>query len=137
MHSFDSSNAAITGIAAVVMSFLWFFIILAIFQLICRWIIYTKAGKPGWACIVPFYNLIVLLDIVGKPTWWLLLMFIPIVNIVVIIIVINELSKRFGYGAGFTLGLIFLPFIFDAILAFGKAQYTPPGGGDDSTPTTV
>jgi len=92
------------------------------------WIIFTKAGKPGWACIIPIYNIIVLLDIVGKPWWWLLLMLIPIVNFVILIIVYHNLSLSFGKGGGFTVGIIFLPFIFLPILAFGEAKYIGPGG---------
>jgi hypothetical protein len=96
------------------------------FYIICMWKIFVKAGKPGWACIIPIYNLIVLLQIVGKPWWWLILMIIPIVNIVILIIVLNLLSKAFGHGVGFTLGLIFLGFIFIPILAFENNTYTKP-----------
>lgn len=92
------------------------------------WIIFKKAKKPGWACIVPIYDVIVLLEIVGKPWWWLLLMLIPGVNIVLGIWVINLLSKSFGKGVGFTLGLIFLSVIFYPILAFGDAKYKGPAG---------
>jgi hypothetical protein len=92
------------------------------------WIIFTKAGKPGWACLIPIYNIIVLLDVVGKPWWWLLLMLIPLVNIVILIIVYHNLSLSFGKGAGFTVGIIFLGFIFLPLLAFGEAKYIGPGG---------
>lgn len=92
------------------------------------WKIFTKAGKPGWACIIPIYNIIVLLDIVGKPWWWLLLMLIPIVNFVLLIWVYNLLSKSFGHGVGFTLGIIFLGIIFIPILAFGESKYVGPAG---------
>jgi hypothetical protein len=117
---------------AMIMSFLWVFLALAVFMVVCHWLIYAKAGKPGWACIIPIYGYLVLLDIVGKPWWWLLLMFIPFVNIVLAIIVINELSKSFGKGAGFTVGLIFLPFIFYPILAFDSSRYMGPGGGGEA-----
>lgn len=92
------------------------------------WTIFSKAGKPGWAAIVPIYNFIVLLEIVGKPWWWLLLMLIPIVNLVILIIVYHKLSLSFGKGAGFTVGLILLGIIFLPILAFGDAKYVGPGG---------
>ncbi len=92
------------------------------------WTIFTKAGKPGWASIIPIYNFIILLEIVGKPWWWLLLMIIPIVNIVLLIIMYNQLSLSFGKDAGFTVGLILLSFIFFPILAFGDALYIGPGG---------
>ncbi|HTX89016.1 MAG TPA: DUF5684 domain-containing protein [Bacteroidales bacterium] len=92
------------------------------------WIVFTKAGKPGWAAIIPIYNIIVLLEIVGKPWWWLLLMLIPIVNIVILIIVYHNLSLSFGHGAGFTVGLILLGIIFLPILAFEDSKYLGPGG---------
>ena len=87
------------------------------------WKIFVKAGKPGWAAIVPIYNLVVLLEIVGKPIWWIILMIIPLVNLIVYIIILIELAKRFGKGIGFALGLLFLPFIFFPVLGFGSAQY--------------
>ena len=73
---------------------LFFFIYFAVIILVIAsiWKIFTKAGKPGWASIVPIYNTIVLLEIVGKPTWWIILLLIPFVNIIVLLIVINELS---------------------------------------------
>ncbi len=94
-----------------------------ILVIVSMWMIYVKAGKPGWASIVPIYNIIVLLEIVGKPWWWILLMLIPLVNFIVVIIVLNLLAKKFGKGVGYTLGLIFLGFIFLPILAFGDAKY--------------
>ncbi len=103
-------------------------IILGILLIIAQWMVYEKAGKPGWACIIPFYNIIVLLEIVGKPWWWLLLMLIPVVNIVLVIIVYHNLSLSFGKTAGFTVGLVLLPFIFYPILAFGEAKYLGAGG---------
>jgi len=87
------------------------------------WKIFSKAGKPGWASIVPIYNFIVLLEIVDKPWWWLLLLLIPIVNIVIIIIVYHKLSLSFGKGIGFTVGLILFGIIFLPILAFSDAKY--------------
>lgn len=93
------------------------------------WKIFEKAGKPGWAFIIPIYNTIVLLEIVGKPWWWLLLMiFLPPVGLVLGIWMYNLLSKSFGHGVGFTLGLIFLPIIFLPILGFGDSKYQGPVG---------
>ena len=93
---------------------------------ISAWKIFTKAGQPGWAAIVPFYNVIVLLQIVGKPHWWIVLLIIPGVNFVVAIIVMLALAERFGKGAGFGIGLAFLGIIFFPILAFGDARYQGP-----------
>jgi hypothetical protein len=84
---------------------------------------YQKAGREWWEAIIPVYNIYVMLKIIGKPSWWIILYIIPLVNIIVSIIVLHNLSKSFGKGAGFTLGLIFLPFIFYPILGFGDAQY--------------
>lgn len=93
------------------------------------WKTYAKAGQPGWACIVPFYNIYIWCKIVGRPGWWLLLMFIPLVNFVTLIILSIDLAKSFGKGTGFGLGIAFLGFIFIPILGFGDAQYQGPAAG--------
>ncbi len=112
------------------MGYLSFIFITVIIIIIARWKIYDKAGKPGWASIIPIYDTIVLLEIIGKPIWWLVLLFIPFVNIIFAIIIFNALAKSFGKGSGFTVGLIFLPFIFFPILGFGDAQYIGPVGAE-------
>lgn len=116
----DTATGAAAG-AALFITLIYLAVLLLVIA--SMWKVFTKAGKPGWAAIVPIYNTIVLLEIVGKPTWWIILLLIPFVNIIVLLIVINELSKSFGRGVGTTLGLIFLGFIFWPILAFGSAQY--------------
>ena len=90
-----------------------------------QWKIFTKAGKPGWASFIPIYNLIVLLEITQRPIWWVVLMFIPLANIVVGIILLNDLARKFGQGAGFTVGLFLLPIIFFPLLGFGNYEYDP------------
>ena len=105
--------------------------ILSIIYIIGVWKIFTKAGKPGWAAIIPIYNIIVLLEIVGKPLWWILLLLIPCVNIVFGIWIINLLSKSFGKSEGFTIGLLLLGFIFFPILGFGDAVYLGPAGSEN------
>jgi hypothetical protein len=105
-----------------------FYIGVIVLMLASMWIVYAKAGKPGWAAIVPIYNIIVLLEIVGKPWWWLLLMFVPLANIVILIMVYHNLSLSFGKDVGFTIGLILLGIIFFPILAFGDAKYVGPAG---------
>jgi len=87
------------------------------------WKVFVKAGEPGWAAIVPIYNIFVLLKIAGKPAWWFVLMLIPFVNFIVFIIVCIALAERFGKGAGFGVGLGLLGIIFFPILGFGDAQY--------------
>jgi len=93
------------------------------------WKVFTKAGQPGWAAIVPFYNLIVLCQIVGRPLWWIVLCLIPFVNFVIVILVYIDLAKSFGKSTGFGLGMFFLGFIFLPILGFGSAQYVGPVAG--------
>jgi len=91
------------------------------------WKTFTKAGKPGWAAIIPIYNIWVLIEIAGRPGWWLLLiLFIPVVNLIMLIIVYIDVAQAFGKGAGFAIGLVFLGFIFFPILGFGSATYKGP-----------
>ncbi len=133
MQNYDYDPNSSAGAGAVLALFgmmLIPVIIVAIITLIGQWKVYTKAGKPGWACIIPIYNLIVMLEIVGKPIWWIFLFFIPCVNIVFLIWTINLISKSFGQEAGFTLGLIFLGFIFWPLLGFGNYQYLGPAAAE-------
>jgi len=90
------------------------------------WKVFTKAGQPGWASIIPIYNLYIWCKIVGRPGWWILLMLIPFVNIIVGIILCIDMAKSFGNGAGFGIGLALLGVIFIPILGFGSAQYQGP-----------
>ena len=117
-----NSGAAAAGGFAACMFMLIYLAIIVLF-IVGLWKTFAKAGKPGWAAIIPIYNAIVLLEIVGKPIWWIILMFIPVVNFIVAIIVMVELAKVFGKGVGFAVGMIFLGFIFVPILGFGSAQY--------------
>ena len=105
-----------------------FIILVIIFYIYVYWRIFEKAGKPGWAAIIPIYNTIVLLEIVGKPWWWILLFLIPGVNIIFAIWMTNLLSLSFGYGVVFTIGLLLLSPIFYPVLAFSNAEYKGPAG---------
>jgi Family of unknown function (DUF5684) len=87
------------------------------------WKVFVKGGQPGWACIIPIYNLYCLLMIAGKPWWWLFLFLIPFVNLVMAILVAIAVAQNFGKSGAFAVGLIFLPFIFYPILGFGDATY--------------
>ncbi len=108
--------------------FFIFFLIVLLFTFVIEWKVFTKAGKPGWASLVPNYNIVVMLEIAGRPTWWVLLFFIPIANIVVGVLLMIDFAKSFGKGTGFAVLLILLPFIGMPILAFGSAQYLGPAG---------
>lgn len=101
-----------------------FILAIAVFYLVCYWKVFTKAGQPGWAALVPIYNIVVLMQIVGRPVWWVILMLIPCVNIIIALLVYLDLARVFGKGAGFGVGLFLLGIIFLPILAFGDAEYT-------------
>ncbi len=101
--------------------------ILAVFfiiPIIASWMIYEKAGRYGWAALVPIHKDIRMLEIAGKPGWWVFLYLVPILNIVIFVSMLIGLSKRFGHGIGFAMGLLFLPFVFFPILAFDKSVYS-------------
>lgn len=108
-------------IGIILMIVLWLSII--VFAILSQWKVFEKAGQPGWACLIPFYNIIILLKIANKPWWWIFMFFIPIANIVFMIMMIHRISLSFGKGAGFTVGLLFLSIIFWGILAFDKSEY--------------
>lgn len=101
------------------------FFTLAVFALVLvgMWKAFVKAGQPGWAGIIPIYNIIVLVRMANKPMWWVIMFFIPIAQIIFPILLGIEIAKMFGKGGGFGVGLAFLPFIFWPILGFGDAKY--------------
>ena len=118
--------------------------IILVLMIVSMWIIFSKAGKPGWAAIIPIYNIIVFVQVAQKGWGWILvfllswvLMFIPILGwiiypilmLVAMIIVYHGISTSFGQGGGFTVGLVLLPFIFFPILAFGNAKWTAKAEG--------
>lgn len=104
----------------------WIFIIaLIVLQLAAWWKMFEKAGKPGWAAIIPIYNIVVLCQVAGKPGWWVILMLIPLVNIIIMIIVSVGVARNFGRGALFGIGLWLLGVIFYPILGFSDAEYQP------------
>jgi Family of unknown function (DUF5684) len=118
-------NSGAATAASALVSLVFFGICFAIMALVFAgmWRIFEKAGKPGWACLIPIYNGIVLLEIVEKPIWWIILYFIPCVQFVIGILVSIELANKFGKDIGFAIGLILLPVIFIPILGFGDARY--------------
>jgi len=116
-------NDTSTGIALQLIFFFAFILLFAVPIILGMWKAFQKAGRKGWECIVPVYNNMVMAEIGGKPNWWGLLCLIPYANIVFYIWILNMVSIKFNKGSGFTVGLIFLPFIFWPILGFGDAQY--------------
>jgi hypothetical protein len=106
--------------------FVLVYVVVVVFLIAAVWKVFTKAGQPGWAAIIPIYNTYTLCKIAGRPGWWLILFFIPFVNFIVGIIVLIDLATAFGKGGGFAVGLILLGIIFIPILGFGSAQYRGP-----------
>lgn len=96
---------------------------LVVLEIAGLWKVFEKAGKPGWAAIVPIYNLIVILQIIKRPIWWIVLFIIPFVNIVVAIIAYIDLAKAFDKDALYGIALLILGFIFLPMLGWGEAQY--------------
>ena len=96
---------------------------ISVLSIVAMWMIFQKAGLEGWKAIIPIYNCYCLFKITWKNGWFFLLMLIPIVNIVIWIMTMHKLSKSFGKGTGFTVGLVLLSIIFMCILAFGSDTY--------------
>ena len=117
----DNLSSGFLGLG--VMVWLLIELAIAIFMIVTMWKVFAKAGKPGWAAVIPFYNTYVMIKIAGKPGWWLVLYFVPFVNLVISIIVTYNIAKNFGQGGWFAVGLIFIPVVFYPVLAFGKATY--------------
>jgi hypothetical protein len=97
----------------------------AILVIVGVWKVFTKAGHPGWAALIPIYNAYIIIKIAGRPGWWLLLLFIPLVNVVIGIIVSIGVARNFGKGVAFGIGLAFLGIIFYPILGYGRSTYIP------------
>jgi hypothetical protein len=119
------------GIIAALFGGAFMLVALAVMVLVfvSLWKIFEKAGKPGWAGIVPIYNAIVLLEIVGRPLWWIVLLLVPCVNFVVGILLSIDVAKAFGKSPAYGVGLALLPFIFFPMLAFSDARYVGPVAG--------
>lgn len=112
-------------------------LVLFALTLVAWWRLFAKAGRPGWAAIVPIYNIVVVLQIVGRPVWWVVLMLIPLVSFVIAIVLAVDLAKSFDRSAAFGVGLLFLGFIFVPVLAFGSATYAGPAAGGNAAPAAA
>lgn len=136
---YTTSTSSSDVSAAALLPILLFSLALSVFLIVCLWKVYQKAGKPGWASIVPVYNTWVMFEIVGYPGWWALLSFIPLVNIfpaVMMLVAYFKLAKLFGKSDGFAVCTILFPVITLPILAFGKAQFqnAAPVAGSTQAP---
>jgi hypothetical protein len=127
MSTMLASSGPAIGILVIV------YIVVIVFEIAALWKVFVKAGEPGWAAIIPIYNIYILLKVIGRPWWWLLLFLIGIipfvgwiVDVVLGIIIGQDLAKSFSKSTGFGVGLWILSFIFIPILGFGQAQYAGP-----------
>ncbi|SOD20205.1 DUF5684 domain-containing protein [Pedobacter xixiisoli] len=125
---YSSEGAGI--LAGIGATFIIIYLAVIVISIAGMWKTFEKAGKPGWACLIPIYNTYIMIEIVGKPSIWLLWCLLPCVNIVFSIWLINLMSKSFGKEEGFTVGLILLPFIFWPMLGFGSAKYVGPSAAE-------
>ena len=118
-------------LAGLIATYLSIVAVIALFFIVVNWKIFDKAGQPGWAVLIPFYNLYVYTQIIKRPGWWMLLYvfagFIPIIGAIAILVVsivdTIRLANVFGRSSGFGVGLILLGIIFYPILAFGDSYY--------------
>lgn len=125
--NYNAYSAAMDSISVgILIGYSIFVLALSVIILVAYWKIFKKAGKPGWAAIVPFYNMYCLYEMTFGNGWMFLLSFIPCVNFVIGIMMTFKLAKAFGKGTGFGFGLLFLQPIFILILGLGSAEYVGP-----------
>ena len=116
----QSSDIIGAGIGTVV---LLFQLALIVIQVTGMWAVFTKAGHAGWKAIIPVYNLYVMLQIGEQAWWWLLLVFVPVVNLYAVYKIHAGVARAFGRGIGFGLGLAFFGILFFPLVGFGDYQY--------------
>jgi hypothetical protein len=114
-----------------------FGLLVALFFIYVGWRVFEKADRAGWKVLIPIYSAVVMLRIVGRPTWWIVLFFIPIINLIPTVLIPIDLAKSFGKGTGFGIGLLLLAPIFYPILALGDATYEGPSAADGGTATAT
>jgi len=123
----DTNPAVVGGLLAVGGIMMIVLLAIMLVLIIGCWKVFTKAGQPGWAVLIPFYNLYILLKIVGRPAWWIVLCLIPLVNIVIALMVAIDVAKAFGQSAVFGVVLLFLlSGIGYLVLGFGNYKYVGP-----------
>ncbi|MGN1268715.1 MAG: DUF5684 domain-containing protein [Candidatus Aphodocola sp.] len=116
-----SQTTGLLSLVAGIGIFIWILgMALSIFFIVAMWKVFVKAGKPGWAALIPIYNIYIMCEIAEKEWWYILLLCVPILNIYAMFVIYDGIAKKFGKTTGFTIGMMFLPYIFFPILAFGK-----------------
>lgn len=114
-----------------------FSLAIAAFYVFCMWKLFVKAGKPGWAALIPIYNTLVMLEIIGREWFWILLMLIPGVNLVIAVVMMLDLAKVFGKDTTYGCLLILFPWIMMPVLALGDAKYLGPIAAQPSSTTPL
>lgn len=122
----DSGGAAAAG--AGIFLFLIYLVVIVVY-IAGMWKAFEKAGQPGWAAIIPIYNIYIWTKIVGREAWWIVLFFIPCVNIIAAVVLSIDMAKSFGKTEIYGIGLAFLGIIFWPMLGFGDARYVGPSAG--------
>ena len=125
MEQYDYDNDLPIGLIIFIVGLA---LAVAAFLIAAMWKVFTKAGQPGWAAIIPIYNIYIMTKIGGKPGYWTLLCLIPLVNYIFVVWLYNMVSKSFGKDEGFTVGLVLLGIVFWPILGFGDSKYQGPFG---------
>ncbi|MCL2881959.1 MAG: DUF5684 domain-containing protein [Coriobacteriia bacterium] len=119
-----SSGSLVAGLWVGLMFFYVFIIFFAIAEMallyVSYWFLFQKAGRKPWPAVIPILNQLMLLDIAGKPWWWIFMFYIPVANIVFEIMLYIDLARAFGKSGGWAAGLLLLPYVFFPILAFSK-----------------
>lgn len=133
-YPYQTSNAGSSGgVEAFIMTFFVVELIALVFYAICLYKVFQKAGKPGWAGIVPIYNSWVLFELTGLPSWMAILLVIPFINIIPVVmslVAYYRLAGLFGKGSGFGVLMVLLPVIGLPILAFGDARFRGAAGSN-------
>ena len=123
-YGYNTANSADGIIGTGFLIYMLVVLAVSVFQIICMWKVFKKAGKGGWECLIPVYSNIVMLEIAELPMWYLILYFLPFANIYVAFKVNIEIAHKFGKSTGFGVGMALLPVVFDAILAFDDSVYS-------------
>jgi len=111
------------------------YLVVYVLAVVALWRVFEKAGRPGWASIIPVYNVYNLVKIAGRPGWWTILFFLPFINIIISIVVGIEVGKHFGHGTAFGVILLGLLGIGYFIVGFGSDKYSPTLPAASATPT--
>lgn len=114
----DSARSEVIG-----MKLIMIILVCSLLIIVSLWVVFEKGGSSGWICLIPIYNMYVLMQIAGKPGWWAFLTLIPVVGAIAYLLAMLELAEKFGRGALFGVGLVLLPMFFFPLLAFGGSRY--------------